>query len=103
MSALADRLRRRGVDPGPLVAWAVGAGYVGPLDGLTDHTLDGLVASYRDAVGAPAGGQRGQDSAADAVRKAFVEVMAERATRHRRVLDAFPMPPCLAPITGGRP
>jgi len=94
VSALADRLRRRGADPGTFVGWAVGVGYVGPLDGLSDHTLDGLVADYRDAVGGRGAGRVGPDPAVAAVRKAVVEAVAKRVVQRRAVLDA---------LLGGRP
>lgn len=38
--SLADRLRARGVDnPGSFLAWAIGAGHHGPLDGIFDRDL----------------------------------------------------------------
>jgi hypothetical protein len=103
MSALGDRLRRRAVDPGSFLGWAQGAGYLDPLDRCSDRDLDGIVAEYRNSVGRLGGGRAGQDPAAAAVRKAFVEVLAGRAARRRAVLDAFPPPAHLAPIIGGRP
>lgn len=57
--SLADRLQARGVDPTAFcawaqpAAWAQAAGVGAPLEHLDDRELDGLIATYRQAVGSP--------------------------------------------------
>lgn len=75
--SLADRLRTRGINnPGGFLAWAVGAGHHGPLDGILDRDLDVLVAEYRQAIGLSAPRRRMDPETAH-------RMVEEGAQRHR--------------------
>ena len=82
MSALADRLRARGHDPGSFLCWALGT-YSGPLDGILDRDLDELVGQYRSVVGHPATRQPATLTP-DLVRGLVVEALADSILGSRR-------------------
>jgi hypothetical protein len=82
MSALADRIRRRGHDPGSFLAWSLGLSS-GPLDGIGDADLDVLVDQYRAVVGHPATRQPATLTP-DLARRLVVEALADSILGSRR-------------------